>query len=111
MTPASLEAPIGDDETSRVGDIVKDEKAETPYQQLEEKTNVALIRELVATLDGREKEILRQRFGLDGDNEKTLEEVGGQFGVTRERIRQIQEIALKKLRKLIEKRESVQVTA
>jgi RNA polymerase primary sigma factor len=70
-----------------------------------------LIRELVGTLDSREKEILRQRFGLDGDNEKTLEEVGEQFGVTRERIRQIQEIALRKLRKMIEKRETVQIAA
>jgi RNA polymerase primary sigma factor len=111
LTPASLEAPLGDDDTSRVGDIVKDEKAETPYERLEEKTNVALIRELVGTLDSREKEILRQRFGLDGDNEKTLEEVGEQFGVTRERIRQIQEIALRKLRKMIEKRETVQIAA
>jgi RNA polymerase primary sigma factor len=106
-----LEAPLGDDDTSRVGDIVKDERAETPYERLEEKTNVALIRELVSTLDAREKEILRQRFGLDGDNEKTLEEVGEQFGVTRERIRQIQEIALRKLRKMIEKRETVQIAA
>jgi RNA polymerase primary sigma factor len=111
LAPASLDAPLGDDDTSRVGDIVKDERAETPYEQLEGKTNVALIRELVGTLDSREKEILRQRFGLDGDNEKTLEEVGEQFGVTRERIRQIQEIALRKLRKLIEKRETIQVAA
>ena len=57
-------------------------------------------------LDPREVTILRYRFGLDGDDEKTLEEVGRKFGLTRERIRQIQEIALKKLRKKIEKLEA-----
>ena len=70
-----------------------------------------LVREVIAILDPREMTILRYRFGLDGDSEKTLEEVGEKFGVTRERIRQIQNIALKKLRKMIEKREAVQMAA
>ena len=61
---------------------------------------------MVATLDSREATILRYRFGLDGDYEKTLEEVGERFGVTRERVRQIQNIALNKLRKMIEKLEA-----
>ena len=60
------------------------------------------------TLDPREATILRYRFGLDGGTEKTLEEVGEKFGVTRERVRQIQNIALNKLRKMIEKLEAVQ---
>jgi RNA polymerase primary sigma factor len=112
IRPASLEAPLGDDEdSSRIADVVKDEGADTPYEQLEEKTNTDMLRELVATLDPRESEILRYRFGLDGDPEKTLEEVGVKFGVTRERIRQIQNIALKKLRKQIEKLEAVQQVA
>jgi RNA polymerase primary sigma factor len=112
IRPASLEAPLGDDEdSSRIADVVKDEGADTPYEQLEEKTNTDMLRELVATLDSRESEILRYRFGLDGDPEKTLEEVGLKFGVTRERIRQIQNIALKKLRKQIEKLETVQQVA
>lgn len=112
IRPASLEAPLGDDEdSSRIADVVKDEGADTPYEQLEEKTNTDMLRELVATLDSREAEILRYRFGLDGDPEKTLEEVGVKFGVTRERIRQIQNIALKKLRKQIEKLETVQQVA
>src|SRR3989454_9565052 len=98
----SLEAPIGDDETNRVADVVKDESADTPYEQLEEKTNSALVHEMVGTLDSREQAILRQRFGLDGGERKTLEQIGEQFGVTRERIRQIEEIALKKLRKRIQ---------
>ena len=111
IRPASLEAPLGDDETSRIADVVRDETAETPYEQLEDKTNTSMLRELVATLETREAEILRYRFGLDGDNEKTLEEVGQKFGVTRERIRQIQNAALLKLRKQIEKLETVRAAA
>ncbi len=111
IRPTSLEAPIGDDETNRVADVVKDESADTPYEQLEEKTNSALVHEMVETLDAREKAILRQRFGLDGDERKTLEEIGEQFGVTRERIRQIEEIALKKLRKRIQDLDTVQFAA
>ena len=91
--------------------MVADETADTPYEQLETKTNVSMLRELVANLDNREAEILRYRFGLDGDREKTLDEVGVKFGVTRERIRQIQNIALAKLRKRIEKLETVRVAA
>ncbi len=111
IRPASLEAPLGDDETSRVADVVRDETADTPYEQLETKTNNSMLRDMVATLDPREAEILRFRFGLDGDNEKTLEEVGVKFGVTRERIRQIQNVALLKLRKQIEKLEAIRVAA
>lgn len=111
IRPASLEAPLGDDDSSRIADVVRDETADTPYEQLEEKTNTSMLRELVATLDPREAEILRYRFGLDGDEERTLEDVGVKFGVTRERIRQIQNVALAKLRKQIEKRETIQVAA
>lgn len=111
IRPASLDAPIGDDDSDRYGDIVQDDKADTPYHKLEEKTNTAMVRELVKTLPEREATILRYRFGLDGDKEKTLEEVGQKFGVTRERIRQIQNIALKKLRKVIEKREAIGLAA
>jgi len=111
IRPASLEAPLGDDDTSRISDVVADETADTPYEQLEEKTNNSMLRELVATLDQREAEILRYRFGLNGDAERTLEEVGQKFSVTRERIRQIQNTALAKLRKQIEKLETVRVAA
>jgi RNA polymerase primary sigma factor len=111
VRPTSLEAPLGDDETSRIADVVKDDTAHTPYEELEGKANTSMLRELVATLETREAEILRYRFGLDGDNEKTLEEVGEKFGVTRERIRQIQNGALLKLRKQIEKLETIRVAA
>jgi RNA polymerase primary sigma factor len=108
IRPASLDAPIGDDDSNNFSEIVEDERAATPYQQLEDKTVSAMLGELINRLDPREATILRYRFGLDGGTEKTLEEVGEKFGVTRERIRQIQNIALAKLRKMIEKLEAVQ---
>jgi RNA polymerase primary sigma factor len=111
IRPASLDAPLGDDETSRIADIIADERATTPYEDLEEKTNADLVRKIIGILDPREMTILRYRFGLDGGGEKTLEEVGEKFGVTRERIRQIQNVALKKLRRRIEKLEAISVAA
>ncbi len=109
IRPASLDAPIGDDDSSNFSEIVQDENAETPYEKLEEKTVTKMLQEMVKTLDSREATILRYRFGLDGGTEKTLEEVGEKFGVTRERVRQIQNIALNKLRKQIEKLEAVRM--
>ena len=106
VRPASLDAPIGDEDSNNFAEVVEDEAADTPYEQLEEKTVTRMLQEMVKTLDPREATILRARFGLDGGSEKTLEEVGEKFGVTRERVRQIQNIALRKLRKMIEKLET-----
>ena len=108
IRPASLDAPIGDDDSNNFSEVVQDENADTPYEQLEDKTVTGMLQEMVKTLDQREATILRYRFGLDGGPEKTLEEVGQKFGVTRERVRQIQNIALNKLRKMIEKLEAQQ---
>jgi RNA polymerase primary sigma factor len=108
IRPASLDAPIGDDDDSNVfSEIVQDENADTPYEKLEDKTVTSMLRQMVTKLDPREATILTFRFGLDGGTEKTLEEVGEKFGVTRERVRQIQNIALRKLRRMIEKIEAV----
>ncbi len=104
--PSSLDAPLGDDDSESIAEVVADERAQTPYRRLEEKTNVSLIHEVLPSLDAREQEILRVRFGLDGDDKQTLEELGEKFGVTRERIRQIQEMALAKLRGKIQKLET-----
>ncbi len=106
IRPASLDAPIGDEDSNNFSDIVEDERAENPYEQLEEKTVTAMLQEMVKHLDDREATILRARFGLEGAAEKTLEEVGANFGVTRERVRQIQNIALRKLRRMIERLEA-----
>jgi RNA polymerase primary sigma factor len=106
IRPASLDAPIGDEDSNNFSDVVQDENATSPYDNLEDKTVVGMLQDMVKHLDQREATILRYRFGLDGGMEKTLEEVGEKFGVTRERVRQIQNLALKKLRRMIEKLES-----
>ena len=106
IRPASLDAPIGDEDSNNFSDVVEDENAATPYEDLEDKTVTGMLQEMVKHLDARESTILRYRFGLDGGTEKTLEEVGAKFGVTRERVRQIQNLALRKLRKMIEKLEA-----
>jgi len=106
IRPASLDAPIGDEDSNNFAEVVQDENADTPYEMLEDKTVTGMLQEMVKKLDPREATILRFRFGLDGGSEKTLEEVGEKFGVTRERVRQIQNIALRKLRKMIEKLEA-----
>ena len=98
--------PISSEESGSFSEIVEDENATTPYEDLEDKTVTVMLRDMVKHLDAREATILRYRFGLDGGAERTLEEVGEKFGVTRERVRQIQNLALKKLRKMIEKLES-----
>jgi len=105
IRPASLDAPVGDDDSNTYSEIVEDERASNPYDELEDKTVTGMLQDMVKHLDDREATILRYRFGLDGGNEKTLEEVGVKFGVTRERVRQIQNLALRKLRKMIEKLE------
>jgi len=103
IRPASLDAPVGDDDSSTYSEIIEDVRAFNPYEQLEGKTVTDMLQDMVHHLDEREATILRYRFGLDGGTEKTLEEVGAKFGVTRERVRQIQNLALTKLRKMIEK--------
>ena len=109
VRPASLDAPIGDDDSNNFSDVVQDENAVSPYENLEGKTVTGMLQDMVQHLNEREATILRYRFGLDGGSEKTLEEVGVKFGVTRERVRQIQNLALKKLRKMIEKLEKEKI--
>jgi RNA polymerase primary sigma factor len=111
LRPASLEMPLGEDDTGRLADLVPDERAGHPYEELDEKTTLELLRELITKLDPREARILRYRYGLDGGVEKTLEEVGRYFGVTRERIRQLQNAALFKLRRMLEQRDGVAMAA
>ncbi|MDZ4744310.1 MAG: sigma-70 family RNA polymerase sigma factor [Verrucomicrobiota bacterium] len=106
IRPASLDAPISNDEDSaNFGDIIKDESALNPYEMLRSKKLKDDLDELLAILDAREREIINFRFGLDGANERTLEEVGVKFKITRERVRQIQNIALNKMLKAMGKKD------
>ena len=105
IRPASLDAPISDDDSTEFGEIVGDEDAQTPFELLRDKNLRDEVSELLEVLDDRERKIIFQRFGLDGGKPKTLEEVGKKFGVTRERIRQLQNIALAKLRRALSKKE------
>jgi len=96
--PISMETPIGDDEDSNLGDFIEDGNAESPVDSA---TSVSLnesTREVLSSLTPREAKVLRMRFGIDMNTDHTLEEVGKQFDVTRERIRQIEAKALRKLR-------------
>jgi RNA polymerase primary sigma factor len=104
--PVSLDSAIGhDDDSSLISDIVADPNAAAPFAHVLQETDNELVREAMATLTKREVAILSRRFGLEDGTQKTLEEVGVQFGLTRERIRQIQEEALRKLRVRMEERD------
>ena len=105
IRPASLDAPISDDDSTEFGEIVGDLEALTPFENLRDKNLRDEVGDLLSVLDEREKKIIFSRFGLDGGKAKTLEEVGKKFGVTRERIRQLQNIALMKLRRALQKKE------
>jgi len=105
IRPASLDAPISEDDSTEFGEIVGDEEALTPFELLRDQNLRDEVGDLLAVLDDRERKIIDSRFGLDGGKPKTLEEVGKKFGVTRERIRQLQNIALLKLRRALQKKE------
>jgi RNA polymerase primary sigma factor len=105
-SPISLEAPLGTDaDSDHVSEVVADANAAAPFDHVLKESDNALVQEVFATLSPREKTILSMRFGLENDTPKTLEEIGGRFGVTRERVRQIQNEALKKLRTRVEKKD------
>ena len=106
IRPASLNAPINVDDSTELGDLVGDEDARTPFEFLRDRNLRDELPELLAILDPRERTIIFQRFGLDGARPKTLEEVGKKLGVTRERIRQVQNIALVKLRRALSRKET-----
>ena len=96
--PVSLETPIGEEDDSHLGDFIEDKDATSPEQHASYELLKEQLEEVLDTLTDREENVLRLRFGLDDGRTRTLEEVGKVFGVTRERIRQIEAKALRKLR-------------
>lgn len=96
--PVSMETPVGDDEDSSLGDFIEDVYAVSPIDSATDEGLNAATRDVLSTLTAREAKVLRMRFGIDMNTDHTLEEVGKQFDVTRERIRQIEAKALRKLR-------------
>ena len=96
--PASLESPVGDEEDSRLGDFIHDTNAPTLFDTASRELLKEQVDQVLATLSDRERRVLEERFGLKDGKPKTLEEVGKMFAVTRERIRQIEAKALRKLR-------------
>lgn len=106
--PASLDAQIGDEKGAwTFGEIVCDEHAPSPYECLRERNSTRDLHAMIDALEPREATIIRLRFGLDGDEGLTLEEVARQFGITRERIRQLEDLALRKLRRAMARHEKV----
>jgi RNA polymerase primary sigma factor len=105
IRPASLDASVAEDDSTSFGESVGDEDAQTPFELLRDKNLLGEVGGLLDVLDKREKKIISQRFGLSGGRPKTLKDVGASLGVTRERIRQVQNIALAKLRRALVKKD------
>ena len=113
QAPISLEKPIGDEEQSEFGQLIADEQAESPYEHAVESLTKEALRDALENLGYRERRVLELRYGLGGEHPRTLDEVGRTFNVTRERIRQVEHHALKKLQTLHEAeklRDHVEVT-
>ncbi len=111
VRPTSLDAPVGDDDDTNFGELVGDENAPTPYETLNDKTIRSDVADMLNQLDEREARIINLRFGLSGDNPLTLEEVGQEFNITRERVRQLQNIALSKMHKAMDNIEKQRTSA
>src|SRR5712675_3757880 len=107
IRPTSLDAPITENDSTEFAEVIGDDEAQTPFEMLRDKNLLGEVDGLLEVLEPREKEIISQRFGLDGGEPKTLEDVGKDFGITRERIRQLQNIALTKLRRALSKKEDL----
>jgi RNA polymerase primary sigma factor len=107
LKPTSLDAPISDKESGEFGDIIGDEKARNPFDEINDRQLKDEMEGLLDRLDKRERDILKYRYGLRGARVETLEVVGKRFKITRERVRQIQNAAIEKLRQMMEENERV----
>lgn len=99
QSPVSLETPVGDDGENSLGDMVEDRTEPTPEEAMNALVQQEEVKELLETLNDRERQVIRLRYGLDEEKPHTLEEIGEILGVTRERVRQLEARALEKLRK------------
>jgi RNA polymerase primary sigma factor len=111
QTPVSLEKPVGDEDESEFGHFLTDENQELPDEAAEVTLRKETLRKILGTLSSRERMVLELRYGLDGQHPRTLDEVGRTFNVTRERIRQIENQSLKKLRALADSQKLKDVAA
>jgi RNA polymerase primary sigma factor len=100
MEPLSLETPVGDKESAQLSDFIQSQSGITPADVAVNLIRREQLEQVLSRLTDREREVVRMRFGLDGESPRTLEEVGQHFHVTRERVRQIELRALKKLRRM-----------
>jgi RNA polymerase primary sigma factor len=107
IRPSSLDAPINDEDLTEFGESVADEEARTPFELLRDKDLQNDIAGVLEVLDAREKQIISQRFGFDGGEQKTLEQISKKLRVSRERIRQLQNSALAKLRRALSQKEDL----
>jgi RNA polymerase primary sigma factor len=105
--PLSLDSPVGSEDSTLISEIVADDLAAAPFDELVKDSDVDLLNDALATLKPREREILAMRFGLDDGRSKTLEKIAGHLGITRERVRQIQEKILEEMRARIARRDRV----
>jgi len=96
--PISIETPIGEEEDSRLGDLIEDKEVISPQEAAINSNMAERIEKVLSTLTKREEKILRMRFGIEEKEDHTLEEVGQEFNLSRERIRQIEDKALRKLK-------------
>ncbi len=111
QTPVSLEKPVGDEDESEFGHFLTDENQELPDEAAEITLRKETLKKILGTLSSRERQVLELRYGLDGQHPRTLDEVGRTFNVTRERIRQIENQSLKKLRALADSQKLKDVAA
>ena len=95
---ASLDVPVSEDEETSMGDLIADPHLENPIKKLTEECNKEIVESVLSTLTKREADVLRRRFGIETGESQTLEEIGQSYGVTRERIRQIETKAMRKMR-------------
>jgi RNA polymerase primary sigma factor len=95
---ASLDVPVSEDEETNMGDLIADPQLENPIKKLTEECNKEIVESVLSTLTKREADVLRRRFGIETGEPQTLEEIGQSYGVTRERIRQIETKAMRKMR-------------